>query len=88
MEVPKFYEEKPFYMTNQHLKYEDHISSLRELPCAPGSVWEEDRIYEENKDYSLNISESETIAFPISMIHSFPTEAAPIPRKMICGIFL
>jgi hypothetical protein len=33
--------------------YHDHIASLRELPCVPGSIWEEDRIYEEGRDYKI-----------------------------------
>jgi len=33
--------------------YERHIASLRTIPCVTGSIWEEDRIYEEGKDYKI-----------------------------------
>lgn len=33
--------------------FSKHVQSLRTIPCQPGTIWEEDRVYEEGKDYEV-----------------------------------
>ena len=57
-------------MGERHKNYE---SLLRTIPCVPGSIWEEDKIYEEGKDYSvLDFSDGRGN-------HQF--EVIPIPKE-------
>jgi hypothetical protein len=34
-------------------RYEEHLASLRKIPCSPGSVWEDGKVYEEGVDYEI-----------------------------------
>lgn len=34
-------------------EYNDHIATLRTIPCRPGDFWEEGKLYEEGKDYVI-----------------------------------
>lgn len=38
-------------------EYESHVANLRTIPCRPGDVWEEGRLYEEGKDYEISSTE-------------------------------
>lgn len=71
-------------------QYKQHIASLRTIPCQPGSIWEEDRLYEEGVDYKVlaylkdgktfhDMPSMEKVAIPIPKEH--PLEAAGISYR-------
>lgn len=69
----------PFALWNTHL------ASLRELACVPGSVWEEDKIYEEGKDYEIGCSHQDCDCDSLTGQQKYCSRkvlvAAPIPKQ-------
>lgn len=54
-------------------EYMAHCNSLRAIPCQPGTIWEEDKLYEEGKDYEVSEYSDE------NRIHQI--EVIPIPKE-------
>jgi len=58
-------------------EYEMYIASLRTIPCAPGSIWEEDSLYEEGIDYEIKGADEWKWCYQLTG-NIF---AAPIPKE-------
>lgn len=57
--------------------FSKHVQSLRAIPCQPGTIWEEDKLYEEGKDYVIKGADEWKWCY---QLHG-KIFAAPIPKE-------